>query len=206
MRRANSGWCGLLAMLLIGGPVSAQDAAKAPAAALAEFSRDWREADWQPSGQGRFTVYMRPLDDQGWSVRMRAFQSLVKAGDASIEPLLKLLATGPAPERILAAQTLGFLGMKVDRQALLDAARSDPDPAVRLHAVDSLGMVGGTDLSEELATLDAAEKDRDVKRHIAYAVDRKESGLDPQTVADLRDWDARKIDTAKLGGPAPDFE
>ena len=188
------------------GLLAADEARQAPAEALGEFTKGWSENDWLPPGNGRFTRYLRPQDDSGWRTRMRSFRSLVASGRDSVEALLKILHEGQPQERILAAQTLGFVGVQGSREALLEAARSDVEPAVRLHAVDSLGMLGGVDLSQELMALDAAEKDRDVKRHIAYAVERKDKGLEPQIVQDLIKWDPVLTDSAKLGQAAPDFE
>lgn len=186
--------------------LASDEAVQAPADALAGFVNDWNDKSWLPPGNGRFTGYLRPQDDTGWRTRMRSFRSLVAGGRDSVEPLLKSLHEGQPPERILAAQTLGFVGAQASRDALLEAARSDAEPAVRLHAIDSLGMLGGVDLAQELRALDAAEKDHDVKRHIAYAVERKDKGLEPQIVQDLAKWDPVLTDSAKVGQAAPDFD
>ena len=80
---------------------------------LREFSAQWDDAAWTSgktagaSPSGRRMPYMRPLDDQGWQVRMKALQGLVAGGENSISPLLNALENGDIPARQLAAQTLG---------------------------------------------------------------------------------------------------
>ena len=196
----------LLVLIVLPGPLVAEEPQRDLTKPLEEFSRSWKDEDWQPSGKGPFTQYLRPENDAGWQVRMKTLQAMVGGGRESIELLLERLREGGPAERILAAQALGFFGSHVPRESLLQAAKGDEEAAVRLYAVDSLGMLGGADLTRELTELDKAEKNKDVKRHIAYALERQEIGLDPQVVQELRGWDAGRINTAKTGEPAPDFE
>jgi hypothetical protein len=165
------------------------------------FTAQWDEAAWK-RGRG----YMRPLDDEGWKTRMLAMQALVASGDASVKPLLAALKDGDTPRRLLAAQTLGYLGPNVSTDALTASLKGDPDAAVRLYAVDALGMQGGRDLSGVLSGRQKAEKNRDTRKHVAYALERKGKPVAEDVVKTLKAWDARTIDTAKLGKPAPDFE
>lgn len=173
-----------------------------PRAWLNHFSQNWREDDWQ---QKRRTVgYMRPLEDDGWQARMRAMQGCVRHEGASVAVLLDKLRTGDAPERIFAAQTLGYLGPDVPAEPLIAALKSDTDPAVRLYLVDTLGMLGKgaeVDWNEFLK----GESNRDVKRHVGYVRERDEKPLDQRVVEKLTRWDSRQIDTAAVGRPAPDF-
>ena len=66
-------------------------------------------------------------------------------------------------------------------------------------------MQGGVDLGATVAPRQSREKNRDVQKHIAYALERKTRGLDPKIVRSLIDWDPRNINTARLGAAAPDF-
>jgi hypothetical protein len=149
---------------------------------------------------------MRDVADDGWQVRMRTLQSVVSTGPRAVAPLAKMLKHGDLPQRVLAAQALGYLAPHAPRDALLEAARNDEDAAVRLYAVDSLGMQGGADLTDEFQALAASEQDGDVKKHIAYALERGAEGVDPQIVRDLVHWDASRIQSARVGEVAPDFE
>lgn len=183
-------------------PLYAEPPEKTPREWLATFADSWNEEDWRgrPSPGG----YMRPLDDAGWKLRMQALQGLVRHGQDSIPPLLDALKAGDAPpQRILAAQTLGYLAPHVPPAPLLEAAKSDPDAAVRLYAVDSLGMQGAKDV--DWNELLKREKNRDVRKHIGYAIERNGEPLAGNVIERLTSWDST-IDSAAIGSPAPEFE
>lgn len=195
-------------VLMTSGPTGAMadERENSPKILLRQFAEGWADDAWEPKGEGRFSRYIRSLNDEGWQVRLRTIQGLIAAGEKSVAPLIELLRDGKPHERILAAQALGYLGANVPREPLLAAAKNDADAAVRLYAVDSLGMLGGMDLSAELSDLAKSEKNGDVKRHIAYALERRNTGIEPQIVDGLIKWDSRQINSAKLGEQAPDFE
>lgn len=178
-----------------------------PASWLTRFNQQWDEAAWSPMPPAQPAAYLRPLDDGGWKQRWRSRQGLIAAGLDSVDALVQALHAPDAPTRILAAESLGYLGAEIPRDALLEAARQDADAAVRLYAIDSLGMSGQAgDLAAELEKLSKAEKNRDIKLHLGYALDRKGERLSPEAVSKLVKWDANQIDLAKLNEPAPDFE
>lgn len=175
-----------------------------PQQSFASVLQQYPDEGWiDPRGGQR--RYLWDQNNPGWKARMLALQALVTGGRQSLEPLLDALKSGPAQQRILAAQALGFLAPAVPRQALLRAIENDDDAAVRLYAVDSLGMQGGRDPSEELGRALANESNGDVKKHAGYARQRGDRGLDPSIVKDLTSWDPATIDSARLGRPAPDF-
>lgn len=195
------------AALTITCAAEAAEPRRSPAEWLAHFGRQWDEAAWAPKPPARPAAYLRPLDDDGWKDRWRARQALIAAGPDSVDALVQALHAPGAPTRILAAESLGYLGAESPRDALLDAARQDADAAVRLNAIDSLGMSGQAgNLAAELEKLAKAEKNRDIKLHLGYALDRKGERLSPDAVSKLVKWDADQIDSAKLNEPAPDFE
>lgn len=189
---------------LVGFAADAEPSEKTPEPWIALFSERWDERAWQ----GKFATspdgYMRPLEDAGWKVRVRSLQGLVRCGTDAVPVLLRALKTGDGPQRILAAQTLGYLRQEVPPAPLLEAAKNDPDPAVRLYAVDSLGMQGAKDI-DWIALLES-ESDRDVKKHIGYAIERNGEPLSRDTVERLMSWNAEAIDSAAVGQPAADFE
>lgn len=175
-----------------------------PSRLIAQFQTEWNESRWlQPTG----TIpggYMRALDDQGYAMRMKVIQGLVASGSDAIEPLIDALRSNDEAVRILAAQALGFLGSEVPRKPLLNAATGDRNATVRLYAVDSLGQIGvAPDVFQGL--LDT-EKNRDVKMHLRYAIERDSTPMDEAVVKTLVDWDTDLINSAVVGKPAPDFQ
>ncbi len=170
---------------------------------LNDFATSWDDKAWEKEFRTSAEKYMRATGDRGWHLRMAAIQQLVALGDEGIPALVKALQSENPPTRILSAQTLGFLGDKVPLEPILDAIRNDESPAVRLYAVDSYGMLGGN--LRDLNDLLAAEKNRDVKLHIKYAVEREGSKLDPAVAESLKHWDAKTMDSARVDELAPDF-
>jgi len=181
-------------------PVSA----KTPAQWIARFESHWDESSWLQA-PGRRPGYMRPLDDRGWQARMLAIQGLVAAGNDSVAPLLTMLRDGQPWQRTFAAQALSLLAPSVPLEPILQAAKSDAEPAVRLYAVDGLGRRGQADVSPQIALLAEKESNRDVKKHLAYAMLRKEHGVAPDVARELVRWDAARIHSAQIGKLAPDF-
>lgn len=167
------------------------------------FVARWDDEAWV---SGRRRAYMRPLDDKGWQARMLAMQGLAANGQDAVGPLLRALKSEDTPTRLLAAQTLGYLAPNVPREPLIEALENDTDAAVRLYAVDSLGMQGGADLKELLTPCRESEKNRDTKKHIAYALEREREAVDRRIIDTLIKWDSRQINSAAIGQPAPDFE
>ena len=206
MSRCNRTMLFVVLLIALPGPLFSEEPQRDLTKSLNDFSRSWKDEDWLPGGKGPFTQYLRPENDVGWQVRMKTLQALAAGGRESTEPLLKLLREGWSAERILAAQALGFLGSHVPRDALLQAAKRDDEAAVRLYAVDSLGMLAGADLTHELTELDKAEKNKDVNRHIAYALERTGIAIEGGVIEDLVKWDSRRLNAATVGEPAPDFE
>lgn len=185
------------------GTAPAAEPERTPEAWFAWFGEQWDEAEGWTAGGRR---YMRKLDDEGWKARMLTLRGLTRQGKDAIPETVRLLREGDAAQRILAAQTLGYLGIKVPREPLRQAAAEDSDAAVRLYAVDSLGMLGeSADDPTDWKALRDSERNGDVKKHIGYAMERAGQPLDPQVVKTLQDWEPATIDSAAVGKPAPDF-
>ena len=175
-----------------------------PAEIIQWVAHRWKGSDWGADGSAR---YMRPLGNSGWKARMRGLQSLVAAGDAALPALHAALADANDETRIFAAQTLGFVPSASSSEPLLAALRKDKSAPVRLYAADSLGMIGAAgDLKEELQAIRAKEENRDVKKHLGYALGRGANAIEPSIVEKLKNWDASNIDVAEIGKMAPDFE
>jgi hypothetical protein len=101
---------------------------------------------------------------------------------------------GPPPH-MRAADDDGWHARMRALQGLVTAGRPAVKPLLRVleHGAPHQRML-------------KSETNRDVKMHIAYALDRKGSRIDAQVVDDLRNWDTDRIDSAQVGKVAPDFE
>lgn len=197
------------AAIVVTTVASSSDAAspdESPQALLLRFTESWDESQWMQKSGRRPNGYMLASDDAGWVVRMRTMQSLVAHGKAAVPVLIRALKSESVPERILAAQTLGYLAPDVPAQPLLQAAQSDPNPAVRLYAVDSLGMLGKTSVDVDWSSLRDNESNRDIRMHIGYAMERKQQPVETFVVEKIVAWDTAQTDTAEVGQSAPDFE
>jgi hypothetical protein len=179
---------------------------KSPKALLLRFTQSCDESQWMQRSDRRPNGYMLADADVGWNVRMKTLQKLVAHGRSAVPTLVQALKSKSLPERILAAQTLGYLAPDVPAQPLLAAAQSDPDAAVRLYAVDSLGMLGRTSVPVDWDKLRQNETNRDVRMHIGYAMERKQQPVEVSVIKKLVSWKAAQTDTAKVGHPAPGFE
>jgi|GEM_PF-1465781 len=172
-------------------------------AVITEFSRSWDESAWENEFRTTPEKYMRSKSNDDWQLRMRTLQVLVQHSEESIDPLLEALDSDSMPVRVLAAQTLGFLNSDKAFAKLLEVAKTDKHPTVRLYAIDSYGMLGGK--TEQLEMLLQSEKNRDAKLHVNYAIERAGTKLDEETRETLSKWDSNKIASAMVGEQAPDF-
>jgi hypothetical protein len=172
---------------------------------FAKFTQAWDEAAWLPK-EGRVPAgYMRPLDDAGWKARMICLHALVSAGVEAAPTVRDRLLNGSDPERILAAQASGYLGDPTLAADLTKSVQEDPVAAVRLYAVDSLGMLGVPVSAEDLTAWEDAERNRDVRQHLAYLRKRDGAVLHQQVVQRLREWNSSVTNSPKVGEAAPDF-
>lgn len=184
----------------------ASEKARTPEQWMTYFSQNWKEVDWLHKNRLAPDGYMRPDRDKGWQARMLALQGLVKHGKKSIPILLETLKHGETPQRVLAAQALCFLAPDVPRDALVEAAKNDDEKAVRLYAVDALGMKGEAADKVDWENISEGQRNRDVRRHIEYAKERKNASIANTAVATLANWNASKMNSAVVGKTAPDFE
>lgn len=192
-------WVVCLGILV--GTVAAEEVPGTPVEVIAWVEEAWTEAGWDPELD---RPYMRAWGDEGWKRRVVGMRALVAAGDRAVGPLVTTLSSGPPDMRVFAAQALGFLGSAVPREPLV-AALADSVTAVRLYAVDALGMGGHRDLPALLEPMRTPAEDRDVKKHIGYALLRDGTPVDPSVRRTLLAWDPESIDSAVVGEPAPDF-
>ena len=169
---------------------------------LAEFSKTYDDSKWVEDFRG--SNHIRELGEAGWKVRAQTLTQLVAGGEASIPTLEKYLSIGNGPARILAAQAIGYLGPLANIEKLTEKVKNDIDPAVRLYAVDAIGMSGRGE-EVDWAELAKDEKNRDVLMHINYAKSRGAKGVENSVTAALAEMPEQRIDSAKVGEPAPEF-
>lgn len=184
----------LTAALLV--TVAAAGEPQQPSEALAEFQKAWKPLT------GR--QYMRPLDDAGWKARLEALQNLARAADKAVPALTDALKKGDDETRVFAAQALALLPDPAAKASLAEALR-DKHPAVRLYAFDALSMFGKLPEEEPYRTLRQKDANRDVRSHAAFAMDRDDKPQPEAIRQALRDYDAKKMGTAKVGEKAPAF-
>jgi hypothetical protein len=173
---------------------------------LQDVSRDYSEEGWVQKPRFRPLGYMRPAGDKGWQTRMLALRAVVIEGKPSIPSLLEALESGDVSRPVFAAQGLGYLGADVPSEPLLRAAREDKLAAVRLYAVDALGMRGNAADAINWMSLRKRERNGDVRKHIGYAVERKDAAIRREIVQTLKNWNPQSMNTAVVGRPAPEFE
>ncbi len=157
-------------------------------------------AGWTPTKE-----HMRLPDDRGWKVRMATLGSLVRLGEAAVPPLIRALDDPEPDVRVLAAQALSYLA---DRRAAVRLRRTlaeDGEAAARLYAADALGAIGGLAPSPLLDKAEAEDKNRDVRAHVRFALERDGKPLDDAVRAPLRTIDPSRMDAARVGEMAPDF-
>jgi len=170
---------------------------------LDAFEKAWDESAWEQEFRVTPEKYMRTKSNDDWQFRMKTLQSLVKIGSPAVEPLVNALDSPNVPLRILAAQSLGYIPGDKALDKLLQVARTDEHPAVRLYAIDSYGMLGGD--PQPLDELVQEESNRDAKMHLKYAIERAGTKLDGEVITTLKAWDPATMGTAQVGQPAPDF-
>ena len=173
-----------------------------PEELLAEFSKDWDDSKWEKDFRG--SPHIRKTGDRGWKLRAGTLRRLVAQGKASIPALEKALTSGNAPTRIVAAQAIGYLAPLANIETLTEVAKTDAEPAVRLYAVDAIGM-SGKGKNVDWDALAKNEKNRDVLMHINYAKSRGTEGIRKSVTASLAKMTDDRIDSAKVGQPAPEF-
>ena len=169
---------------------------------LSEFSKTWDESKWEKDFRG--SNHIRETGEAGWKLRALTLKQLVAGGETSIPAIEKSLATGNAPTRILAAQAIGYLASFANIEKLTAIVQNDVNPAVRLYAVDAIGMSGrGNDVNFDALTKN--EKNRDVLKHINYAKSRGAEGVKKSVTTSLAQMAEDSIDSAEVGQRAPDF-
>ena len=141
--------------------------------------------------------------DKGW--RERVLIEFAIVNDAKIEALRKGLGDDDFHIRAISARALGIREDMAAARALSKLARKDPEPKVRMRAVEALGL-----LRTNLETVERAKSDENfgVQFSAKLAADQIKSG-DPCAEQLRNDYQrgigSEEIDLAKVGEPAPTF-
>ena len=200
------GWALLsLALTLAFAPTAgaddgAKDAAAAKAArdALAGLAAAWKEpGDTNGAGLSRD-------GDTVWKVRMESLVALARAGPGAVPVLVEALREGPPAGRILAAQALGLFADPATKPALR-AALKDRQGQVRLYAVRTLSMFGRLEVTAEYEAIRDNDPNWRVQVEMAAALKRDDKADPAALRKELAEYDLKWLDSARLGGAAPDF-
>jgi hypothetical protein len=141
--------------------------------------------------------------DNGWQDRVALEFEIVNTAD------LKSLRAGLKDEnhlvRSMAARALGIRGDKASADTLAELVKSDPTYAVRIRAVESLGL-----LKMKPDFIELARKDKD--NGVSWAADLAKDQLtsDQDLAGQMRrafavGIDRKEMGIAKVGQPAPNF-
>jgi HEAT repeat protein len=139
-------------------------------------------------------------------LQMECLVKLMRIGSAAVPVLIDCLKNekGPPCTRALAAQALGFLADARARPVLLQAIE-DKDGLVKAHARKALGRLGRLEATPKLR--EVAGKDPTISSYIDMMfVLTRDDEPNPEPIRQaLRNYDLARMDSARLGKPAPDF-
>lgn len=204
-RRAFLSACGASVLgSMRGAAYAGEDEPKAPVEARKSVAEllDRFDADWKTLPD---TEHIRAFDDGGWKTRMTVLRDLVRLGRDGVTDLIGELESDRAERRLLAAQALGFLGDSRAKKPLALRVERDQFAPVRVQAVDSLGTIGGSPPSSFARRIEEVDPNADVQFHIRFVMERNFEPIDPNVIETLKNYDVKRMDTAALDRPAPDF-
>lgn len=140
-----------------------------------------------------------------WKLRMRSLVELAKQGPAVVPVLVEALKSGSASTRDFAAQALVMFA-EPGLQAALEQAIGDADPGVRIFAIQALSMLGPLKASKRYQDMLGSDPSYwGVRPMLAAALERDDQPKPVELRALLADYDLRRMDSARVGEPAPDF-
>ena len=155
------------------------------------------------SGARRPGAEEAPAD--AWKARMTALRDLARLGPDAVPVLLEGLDDANPEIRNLAAQAMGYFGGPEQADRLERAMAEDPDGTVRIYAGMSRAMIGGPIPQSLLELIGKFDPLRMAKSRLELAMKR---GPEPPSDAireTLAGFDLDRMDTARVGSPAPDF-
>jgi len=165
----------------------------------------WAQDD--PSPLEKYRALKHPPtsehSDEGWEERVALEFDIINRAD--LPELRRALEDKDKMVRAMAARALGILADRTSVEVLAGLAKSDPEVAVRIRAVESLAF-----LKTRPEVIDAAKKDRDLA--VRWTAERVAGQLAKETDFAAQAREAYKLGiprnamgSAKVGSPAPDF-
>ncbi|MCI0457270.1 MAG: HEAT repeat domain-containing protein [Gemmataceae bacterium] len=141
--------------------------------------------------------------DKGWQERVALEYDIINSADL---PSLRTALRAKDPfVRSIAARALGIRADRVSADALAELVKTDPEPMVRLRAVESLGYLRMRPEAIELARKDA---DNGVQWAARLAAGQLKSDTDDAALvrkAYAAGIKREVMGSARVGQPAPDF-
>jgi hypothetical protein len=156
--------------------------------------------DWVPEA-GAF-----PIPEAGWQARMAALCGFAREGTRSVSTLVSALDDADPRIRSVAAQALGIIGDPSVAGTLDAMLFGDPNGECRVYAAYARSMVGGMTagpMHQWCLTMDRLFAFR---AHLNFALDRGPDPLAVSVRAAYASYDLSRMNTARVGELAPDFE
>ncbi|MGC8667217.1 MAG: cytochrome b N-terminal domain-containing protein [Chthonomonadales bacterium] len=106
--------------------------------------------------------------------------------------------------RALAAYVLGVRGEEDALTPLQHIATDDPDPTVRLYAVEALGRIGGSSVRDLLHRIETSDGNGNVRFAATQSLRRMQLGLPRDTLMkEIRLFQSDQMALARIGKRAP---
>jgi hypothetical protein len=143
---------------------------------------------------------------QNLKLEMECLVKLARIGPGAVPVLIDCVKEGKAPPgtRALAAKALGFLADARARPVLLKAIE-DKDGDVAASARLALGRLGRLKATPKLRELAGKDPTRGAYFEIEFLLTRDDKPNPESVRKALRNYDVARMDSARLGKPAPDF-
>lgn len=133
-----------------------------------------REANALLVAMGREAQVQQALDRDNCEIKILALQSLFQADEErAIGIITEALKANPAPCKGFQAAAVTILGSRRSPRVttmLLDIARTNPDPQLRLTAIRRLGDQHDDQVTEELIKLYDADRTKEIRAQVLRAL------------------------------------
>jgi peroxiredoxin len=153
----------------------------------------------------------RPAGDKSvvapgaWKARMTVLHRLAQLGSQSLPILLEGLDDEDQEVRDLSAQAIAYFGDRSVLERLDRAIYEDPSPTVRIYAAIARASIGGP-LPEKIMThISRRDPSSEVRIRLELLLGRQPMIGNDLSRSALANFDLSRMDTARVGQPAPDF-
>lgn len=148
----------------------------------------------------------RSAEKQNSKLRMECLVKLMRIGPTAVPVLIDCLKSQktPAPPRAFAARSLGYFGDVHARPVLLQTIE-DKDGYVAAYSRFALGRLGRMKATPKLRLLAGKDPTNSAYFDIMFLLTRDDEPNPEPIRRALRNYDLARMDSARLGKPAPDF-